>query len=352
MKVLIDDGLSTLVNPTGVGQQCLGLYKHISSLVETRLTNYRKLLWMPKVVRRLSYLLVVNTPTVLNRYDVVHYINFYTPVNFSRAKKIVTIHDLGMFFFPELLDARYRAYIQKAVQSSVTRADLIITPSCSVRNELLSMFRDLKNQKVRVCFNGVRSMFLDPGKRQQVSPNVPSSPYFLFVGTIDYRKQIHLLVDAFIKAKEQYAIDKEYLLVLIGTKGRGFAEFERKITLRNDILHLGYVNENDLYGYYVHAKAFIFPSLYEGFGIPLLEAMSCKIPIICSDISTNTELDRRHNSQMFIFRKDSMSSLAELLKEVGTNSDSIRKRLNYGDLSVYNFDNVARKHLEAYQSLF
>ena len=162
MRLLLDDGLSTTVELTGIGHQCLGLWQHVQDFTTADLANYRWMRHFPRQARRAAYLLVANTTPILSSYDVIHYINFYTPKTKSRAAKVVTIHDLWMFHQPEALPARYVPYIQKAVACSLQRADAVITPSYAVRDEILSAFPHTAPEKITVCFNGLREIFWRP----------------------------------------------------------------------------------------------------------------------------------------------------------------------------------------------
>lgn len=131
----------------------------------------------------------------------------------------------------------------------------------------------------------------------------------------------------------------------------GVADF--KHLLRNDlgIKTLGYLTDEDIVTLYKYSKSFVFPSVYEGFGMPIIEAMSQNAPIIFSNIPTSKELNERHNNQMFGFELDDKESLIEKFAELDKNHSTIRTSLNYGDISIYNFDNIAKDHLKIYSKV-
>jgi len=350
MKILLDDGLSTTVELTGIGHQCLGLFQHLAKSAEVTLADYRYLRHLPKQARRVAYLALANSWRSFSASDILHFINYYTPRAPMRGAKVATIHDLSMFRFAGLLSPRYRRYIQRAVISSLQRADLIIAPSFATKNEIIALFPRVPAPKIVVCFNGLRDIFwrkpvLDDTKKF----GLEDKAFFLYVGTLEGRKKVDFLLDSFCKARKTGAISSATSLVLVGRKGPGYEQIERHIPNDGSVKLPGHISDEDLVLLYHHAKAFIYPSLYEGFGIPLIEAMSCGLPIIRSEIAASIELDERHHSQMFSFPFNSSRSLIDKLAALDRDAGQIRPRLNYGDLSIYNFENIARQHLHAYQ---
>jgi len=350
MQILLDDGLSTTVELTGIGHQCLGLFQHLAKLADVTLADYRYLRYLPKPARRGAYLAIANTWRSFSTRDILHFANYYTPAIPTRGAKVATIHDLSMFRFPELLSPRYRRYIQPAVIKALQRADLIVVPSYATKNEILALFPRTPAQKIEVCFNGRRDIFQSqPVPEETDKFGLPDKSFFLYVGTLEGRKKIDFLLDCFHEARKTGAISSETLLVLVGRKGPGYGEIERRIPDDGSVKLPGHVSDQELFQLYHRARAFIYPSLYEGFGIPLLEAMSCGLPIIRSEIAPSRELDERHRSQMFSFSFNSARSLIEKLAELDRTAEAWRGKLNYGDLSIYNFANVARQHLQAYK---
>jgi glycosyltransferase involved in cell wall biosynthesis len=350
MQILLDDGLSTTVELTGIGHQCLGLFQYLSKLADVKLADYRYLRYLPKQARRAAYLALTNTCRSFSASDVFHFINYYAPRAPVRGAKVVTIHDLSMFRFPELLSPRYRRYIQRAVINSLQRADLIIVPSQATKNEIVALFPKTPSQKIAVCFNGLRDIFWrKPAPAETAKFELTGKGFFLYVGTLEGRKKVDFLLDCFCEARKTGAISSATLLVLVGRKGPGYENIERRIPADGSVKMLGHLADHDLARLYHQAKAFIYPSLYEGFGIPLIEAMSCGLPIIRSEIAASVEIDMRHHAQMFSFAFNSSPSLIEKLSELDRTAEQIRARLNYGDLSIYHFANVAKQHLDAYQ---
>lgn len=351
MKILLDDGLSTTVELTGIGHQCLGLFQYLAKLAAVRLADYHYLRHLPKPARRGAYLAIANTWRGFSRSEVVHFTNYYTPAIPLRGAKVATIHDLSMFRFPEMLSRRYRRYIQPAVINALQRADLIVVPSYATKNEILALFPKTPAEKIEVCFNGLRDIFWNQPLAVETDRfGLRDKNFFLYVGTLETRKKVDLLLDCFHTARKTGAISASTLLVLVGRRGPGYEEIERRLPADGSVKLLGHLSDQALFELYHRARAFVYPSLYEGFGIPLLEAMRCGLPIIRSGIATSIELDARHGSQMFAFALDSPRSLVEKLAELDRTGENLRGRLNYGDLSIYHFENVAKQHLRAYET--
>jgi len=349
MKILLDDGLSTTVELTGIGHQCLGLFQHLAKLADARLADYRYLRHLPKSARRGAYLTIANTWRGLSRSDVIHFTNYYTPAIPTRSAKVATIHDLSMFRFPEMLSPRYRRYIQPAVRKALQRADSIVVPSHATKDEILALFPKTPAEKIAVCFNGLRDIFWNkPVVEETGKFKLYDKNFFLYVGTLETRKKVDFLLDCFQEARKTGAVSASTLLVLVGRKGPGHEQIERRIPADGSVKILGHLSDQELFQLYHRARAFVYPSLYEGFGIPLLEAMSCSLPIIRSDIATSIELDKRHGSQMFSFSLASPASLIDKLAELDRIGENLRGQLHYGDLSVYRFENVAKQHLRIY----
>lgn len=351
MKICLDDGLSTTVELIGIGHQCLGLFEQLKTLTEVVLADYRYLRFFPRHIRRAAYLFLANAVPISTSFDVAHYINVYVPKTRWRAAKVVTIHDLAMFCHPETVQPQYLPYIRRAVVLALQRADLIITPSYAIKNEILQFFPRLAPERIFVCFNGLRDIFRSGHDASQFEKNFRQNrPFFLFVGILHERKNLRFLVAGFLEARRRGAISKETILLLVGKKGYGYKLLEHAIAENECIKMLGHVSDEELVSLYRQARAFVFPSHYEGFGIPLLEAMSCNTPIIRSEIAASRELDDRHNAQMFAFPLHDRDKLVERLAELDLMSESMRIRLDYGDLSMYQFKNVAQQHIKAYEA--
>jgi hypothetical protein len=354
LRILIDEGLSSHGTPTGIGLQALNLYKHLKNICTCDITDYSRMKILPRGIRKFSIDAFTNLQTLYKDYDVIHYQNNYAPLLKGKSKKIVTVHDLGVFLFPDTVPTVYVKYNQHSIKKVFERADLVITPSQSVKNEVLERFSFAKVDKIFVCNDGIRDVFLNKSKNNsEISERYSIEPfsYFFFLGSLSRRKNLKFILEVFIKAKKNKLISEETLLVLGGQTWWGAGDFKHLLKQEYGIKTLGYLKDEDILWLYRNCKSFVFPSLYEGFGMPIIEAMSQNIPIIISNIPTSIELNRKHNNQMFGFDLNDEEQGMNILKTLDKDFASIKRSLNYGDLSQYSFDNVAKKHLEIYSSL-
>jgi len=353
MKVLIDDGLSTLQETGGIYNQSINLWKHLRTLIQCDITDYHYLKTFPRVARRAVYLGLTNLGPHQRQYDLIHYQNYYVPRSRGKAKGVTTIHDLAGLKSPDVYPAWYNAYFRRTLHQALVRSDAMITVSNAIRKQLLDAFPHMDESRVHVCYNGLRSVFFESRPVEEELDAIGLRPYsyFLCVGNLEVRKNLPFLLLQFAEARKRSLIAKDTKLVLVGQEGIGFKSFQHQISERDQIFRLGRISDEQLVTLYRFCKAFLFPSLYEGFGIPILEAMSQGAPILISNIPASLELHRRHNSRCFVFELDRKEMLAEMLSHLDQNSAHIADRLDYGDLTLYSYDHVAQEHVRIYAQI-
>ena len=351
MKVLIDEGLSTLQQLGGIGYQSVYLWKHLQKLIKCDITDYRLLRKLPRGIKRAAYFGLANIEPYLQKYDLIHYQNYYIPRLFGKTKGITTIHDLGGFKSPPVYPEWYNTYFRRVIRSAVHRSDRIIVPSHAVKQELMSLFPDVDESRAQVCYNGLRSVFFESQWNEEdlASMNLSPRSYFLCVGNLENRKHLPFLLSQFSAARRRSLIAADTKLVLVGKVGVGFENFRHLISDGDQIIQMGRLSDEQLVVLYKFCKAFVFPSLYEGFGIPIVEAMSQKVPILISNIAPSVELHHRHNNQCFVFELGSDESFTETLSHLDKHFAEITPKLHYGDLSIYSYDSIAREHLAVYR---
>jgi glycosyltransferase involved in cell wall biosynthesis len=226
------------------------------------------------------------------RLDLLH-----APVNVAplagRSPVMVTVHDLSPFLFPGLFRPARRAYQQRMTRWSVQRAAHVIADSESTRADLVALL-DVTPERVTAIPLGVDEAMrpvtdaavLGEFRRRQGLDR----PYVLFVGTLEPRKNVLMLIDAFALLRARTSCS--HRLVVAGGKGWYYeAIFEQveRLGLRDAVLFPGFVPDAELSLWYSAADVFVYPSLYEGFGLPPLEAMACGVPVIVSRSSSLPE---------------------------------------------------------------
>ncbi len=235
-------------------------------------------------------------PAPLAHLDVVHFPDYALPPH-RDGKGLVTIHDLSFMVQPECAEAGLRRYLTEAVPRAVRRADRVITVSESIKQELIERL-GTPPEKLRVIYNGVGPQFrpFDETERETLEEvrarhNLPEQ-FALFVSTIEPRKNLTRLAEAWAIVKQTPA-GRNRKLVLAGRRGWLYEPIFRRITelnLTDEIIWLDFVPDADLPALYNLADLFVFPSLYEGFGIPPLEALACGRPVVTADNSALREV--------------------------------------------------------------
>jgi glycosyltransferase involved in cell wall biosynthesis len=227
--------------------------------------------------------------------DLFHSPDFVLPP-LRRARGILTVHDLAFLMRPECADARLRAYLEEVVPRSVRRADFIIADSENTRNDLVVLL-GVPPSAVSVVPGGVEERFApvtDAAELQAARQRlgVGDAPFILAVGVLEPRKNLNRLMDAFGILKQRGA-PADLKLVLAGGHGwlvEGILDHHAASRVRDDILLPGFVPDDLLPAIYSAANVFAFPSLYEGFGLPILEAMACGTPVVASRASCLPEV--------------------------------------------------------------
>jgi glycosyltransferase involved in cell wall biosynthesis len=228
--------------------------------------------------------------------DVYHSPDFVLPP-LRHARGVLTVHDLAFLMRPECADEHLRSYLEEVVPRSVQRADFIIADSENTRNDLVVLL-GVRPSSVAVVPGGVEERFKrvsDPQllSRARETLGVGSDPFILAIGVLEPRKNLNRLMDAFADLKQRGSVPDSLKLVLAGGKGwlfDGIYEHHAASSVRDDILLPGYVSEELLPAIYSAAEVLAFPSLYEGFGLPILEAMACGTPVVASRASCLPEV--------------------------------------------------------------
>ncbi|MCM8747111.1 glycosyltransferase family 4 protein [Thermomicrobium sp. CFH 73360] len=197
---------------------------------------------------------------------------------------VITVHDLGYRYEPQAHPLRQRLYLELGTWWSVRRARRVIAISRATANDLLRFYRAAP-ERIAVIPHGVDLQFFPRSPQECAAVRHRyglQRPYLLHVGTLQPRKNLVRLVQAFELLARH---DSELELVLVGKRGWLAEPIERAITespFHGRIRWLGHVDDRDLPALYSAAEVFVFPSLYEGFGLPVLEAMACGIPVVAS----------------------------------------------------------------------
>ena len=280
---------------------------------------------------------------------------FHLPVFLpARIAALVTVHDLVHVFYPETMELRNYLAMHALLRPSLRRAQHISVDSQATAADLNTVLR-VPSRKISVLYPGVGSAFRprDPASaRSRVGQLFGlSGPYVLAVATVEPRKNLITLVRAMAALPEQ--VRRRWPLVIAGSKGwkngslyAAAAPLLREGTVR----FLGYVPDPDLPWLYAGATLFLYPSLYEGFGIPVVEAMACAVPVVASDISVCREIAGA--AAVYLAPTD-VGGWAEAI--VRLMSDDARRRAmgatGIGQAARFTFEDSARRLLRMLECL-
>jgi len=279
----------------------------------------------------------------------------------SSIKKIVTIHDLIFERFPDTYSPDERYVHRWKIKHACHVADVIIAISKQTKDDLINLFR-VPPEKIEVCYQSCSPAFYiqqneDEKRFVKEKYNLPTN-YLLFVGSVSKRKNLITVCKAMNILKEKLNIP----LVVIGNgkKQKDEAkEFmaDNGITDRLIILNelpqskeKAFINGEDFPAIYQQATALIYPSIFEGFGIPLLEAFASAIPVICSNISSLPEVG---GEAAFYFEPLNAEQLAEKMYQVATDSDLSKQLINKGfeRLELFSGKNHAESIMDVYSKI-
>ena len=221
--------------------------------------------------------------------DLSVFFNYIVPPRIS-GKVLTTIHDLTWLRYPETMDKKNLRRIERDIAYSIERSDKILTISEFSKKEIMDLL-GVSAERIRVVPCAATEMSAAADLAEIKSKHDLDRPYLLYVGNIEPRKNLSRLLKAFDLLKSEQGI--EHKLVIAGGSGWGNAEFQQTLQGMKhaaDVVQVGYVEPAEKRVLYEQAVAFVFPSLYEGFGIPPLEAMSCGCPVVCANSASLPEV--------------------------------------------------------------
>ena len=283
------------------------------------------------------------------RADITHFFNFIVPPGVS-GKVIDTIFDLTYLRYPETMDARNLGRLKGGMQDSLDRSDRIVTDSEFVKGEIV---RELG-------FDAHRIDVIYPAAVEDAVVDLPSEylvekwnltgPYILYLGTIEPRKNINRLIQAYERMHSE--LEQPPKLVLAGGKGWKSEETYRlaESLLPGKIVFTGYISAAEKKLLYQNAALFTFPSLYEGFGMPVLEAMRYGKPVVCSNVSSLPEV--AGDCARLVTPTD-VDDIATGLLEVYTDPARAEQLSLRGKAQAerFSWDRSAEKLMQVYQTL-
>ncbi len=274
-------------------------------------------------------------------FSPTHYLPLYIP-----CPSVISILDVSYIKFPELFKKRDLYQLKIWGRYSIKKASKIITISESSKNDIINYY-GVPSSAVVVVYPGIKEMDKKAGVNIRAKYKVDGG-YILFVGTLQPRKNVAKLIEAFSEIK-----DKNIKLVIVGKKGWMFEEIlnaPKKYGVLERVKFIDNVSDGDLPGFYADASCFVLPSLYEGFGLPVLEAMQNGCPVITSNISSLPEAGG--DAALYVNPLDT-SDIADKIDKVLTDenlrAEMIKK--GYEQVKKFSWEKTARETLKVLESL-
>lgn len=278
---------------------------------------------------------------------------FFSPTHyaprFSPVPTVVSIMDLSFLYFPELFRKEDLYQLVNWTRYSVKKAAAVITISESSKNDIIKEYK-IPAEKIHVVYLGIKeSAETKTQKMEELSKKYGvKNRFVLFVGTLQPRKNITKLIESLSLIK-----DKNVDLVVIGKKGWLYEDIlaaPEKYGVSDRVKFLDFVPDEDLTSFYKHAECYVLPSLYEGFGLPVLEAMKYGCPVLTSNISSLPEAGG--DAALYFDPKnaeDIAKSIDKVLKDKNLRSDMIKK--GYAQVKKFSWDKSAEEVLSVLEEV-
>lgn len=301
MRVSFDVS-SALTAKTGIGHYAFSLFQHLTQIPSIEVSPYALTVrsadtesfpglrrWPlpgrlgPALWSRLSF---PKGELLTGSSDLIHGTNFWVPPLKTR-RGIVSIHDLTFLFYPEFCTGPVRDYaktVPKVLESCVA----VITPTETIKREVVKEL-GFPEERIFVTYEGIRGDFFEAKPSEEIRRKLGlERPYLLFAGNREPRKNLERLLKAFAQVRS-----RDLVLVLVGLPGWGAVDLEpvvRSLDLEGRLVFTGYLTDEDLAATMATSEAVVYPSIYEGFGLPALEACATGVPVVAGRVGSLPEV--------------------------------------------------------------
>ncbi len=358
MKIGIDGNEANVEKRVGIGEYAYELLKEFKQFSSPNLqfTIYLKSSplndlpkedqnWKYRIVRPKKLWTQIGLPLDLflhwPRPDVFFSPSHYAP-RLSPVPTAISIMDLSYTHFPGLFRKKDLYQLVNWTKYSAKNARKIFTISLASKNDIIKEYK-LRSDKIVVTYPGIKQ--ISSNKYQVTSMD---KPFILFVGTLQPRKNIVRLIEAFSKLK-----DKRIKLVIVGKKGwlyEDILEAPLKFNVKERVQFMDFVKDEDMPSLYKNALCFVLPSLYEGFGLPVLEAMKYGCPVVISNVSSLPEAGG--DAALYVDPKnvdDIGSKLEKVITDSNLRSEMVKK--GYEQVKKFSWEKTAKETLKILESI-
>lgn len=378
LKIFIDGEVLVADHFSGIGHYTLELLHALDDLIEGRNDVQVTLgVYFKKVHKIHSYgfknfrikrspfpLRISNGLKIRNKqpyYDLFFGKHIYFFPNFTTwpmlfSKIVTVVYDLSFEFYPQYAEPRNQAFLSSQVKKTAMRSDKIVTISTNSQEEI-AQFYDYDRKNIPIVYPGIDQSSFFPWPEDEVNKIKARygvhGKYILFVGNIEPRKNLKNLLLAYEKLDQK--IRNEYSILLVGARGWQDGEIFRiieRLRLNGNLIQqpIGYVADEDRAALYSGASLFVYPSMYEGFGIPPVEAMACGVPTIASD---NSSLPEAVGDAAVKVPANSVAKLSNAIENVLSDEKKQQKMIQKGFVQVdkYKWRNEAKKLLQTFEEV-
>jgi len=369
-KNLVIDSIPLLSPLTGIGRYIYEISKELEKK-DTFETSYFYGYYSDKLMNPSSKPTVKSLKTIITRftfikklareiilflgkinaksYDLYWEPNLLPNQNIKAKKLVTTIHDFSFILHKEFHPKERIEYIDKYFTKNIIKSDMIITGSNFTKNEILKRL-DFKDEQIQVIYHGINHNLFQVYRDDDLKVNFElPQKFILSVGSIEPRKNLIGLLEAYSKLSVE--IKKEYKLVLAGFKGWENKEIMALIEKNQENIHyLGFISDQELSIVYNLASLFVFPSFYEGFGLPVLEAMACGTPVVCSNSSSLPEVG---GDAVVYCDANNIDDITDKVTQV-LNDTKLQKSMKLSGLQrakEFTWEKSARQHKELFKKV-
>jgi len=285
----------------------------------------------------------------------VHWYNQITPFVFNRKiKKVLTVHDLTPILFPEMHTRETNLTWRSSLKFIKNRTNIMICVSESTKTDCVKLL-NIPEKRLRVIPLSADEQYKPLKNKKQIHDELKQEynidfPFILFVGTLEKRKNVPTLIKSFYKLKKSKV---DHKLVVVGGKGWKYTkifDLIEELNLKNEVIFTDYVSDEYLVKLYNAADLFVYPSLYEGFGLPPLEAMACGCPVITSNTSSLPEVV---GDAGIMIDPNDINSLTESMLKILTNNQ-LREEMSKKSLErakMFSWKKTAKETWNVYEDV-
>ena len=283
--------------------------------------------------------------------ELLHTPAFSAPI-FYRGSQVLTIHDVAFLRYPQAVPKKVSIYMKLFMKLSVKQCSRIVTGSYFSRDEISTLFRK-EPKNIEVIYNGVDYDFFNTTRQTELCDkrgNIIQNGYVLSVGSIEPRKNLSVLLEAYSRLSS--SIRETHPLLFVGGHIWGSSQFNetiKRLDIDKNVVRLAFVPKALLPRIYQGASVFVYPSLYEGFGLPLIESMASGTPVLCSNVSCIPEIVGDAALKIAPNPDNLFRSLEHILLSHDLVAELREKGLRHA--KKYNWDTTALRMLKVYQGV-